>query len=489
MTENPVNDDPAKSVQNTSTSGGGNLVDGLTPSQQETNAQRVVLVHQRSGHRSAHHNDTAVTDGPTRPASARHAAAGHPAAGHPAAGHPLEELVQLAESAGAEVVGQIVARQRRISSGIFFGKGTVETIADQVRLYDASLVVVDHAISPIQERNLERALDCRVLDRTGLILDIFAQRASTAEGKLQVELAQLRYLSTRLVRGWTHLERQKGGIGLRGPGETQLETDRRLIGGRIRTLNERLAKTERQRALRRRARARVPIPTVSLVGYTNAGKSSLFNRLTNSTVSVADQLFETLDPTMRRVEIDGFGACVLSDTVGFVRELPHTLVTAFHSTLEEVSSASLLLHVVDSSSLERDDLISHVKTVLAEIDADQVPAIIVMNKIDLSDESARIVTSSDNTASVVWLSAQTGAGCKLLADAIASHLGRHHRIIQICLPPDRGRLHASLHQHCEVVSETLTDQGSWVMDLRVDRATLGWIESQQDYEPEFIKKP
>ncbi len=466
MTRNPADGDATKAYQETPVSAQrlkasgseGNLADGLTPSQGDTSDHRVVLVHQRSG------------------------------AGSESADDPLEELRLLAHSAGADVVGTVVARQRRIDAGIFFGKGTVERIAAEVRMSDASLVVIDHAISPIQERNLESALSCRVLDRTGLILDIFAQRASTAEGKLQVELAQLRYLSTRLVRGWTHLERQKGGIGLRGPGETQLETDRRLIGTRIRTLNERLTRTERQRALRRRARARVPIPTVSLVGYTNAGKSSLFNRLTDASVSVADQLFETLDPTMRRIEVADFGACVLSDTVGFVRELPHTLVTAFHSTLEEVSSASLLLHVVDSSSDERDDLVDHVKTVLTEIEADTVPTIIVMNKIDLNAESPRIVYSSDGTASVVWLSAHSGEGCTLLAEAIASHLGRDHQLVHIQLPASRGRLHAALHQHCEVVAERTSKTGEWVMDLRVDRATLGWIESQKDFEPEFIKE-
>jgi len=447
----------------------GHLADGLTPSDGDTNAQRVVLIHQRSQQRRS----VSVPDGiePLEDSD-----------------NPLEELILLAESAGAQVVGHLVARSRRINSGIFFGKGTVASVKLMVEREDASLVVIDHAISPIQERNLERELACRVLDRTGLILDIFAQRASTAEGKLQVELAQLRYLSTRLVRGWTHLERQKGGIGLRGPGETQLETDRRLIDRRIRTLNERLAKTERQRALRRRARSRVPIPTVSLVGYTNAGKSSLFNRLTDAEVSVADQLFETLDPTMRRIEVEGFGACVLSDTVGFVRELPHSLVTAFHSTLEEVTQASLLLHVVDSSSRERDDLISHVKTVLTEIEADRVPSIIVMNKVDISAEPPRIVYADDGTASVVWLSAVSGSGCDLLAEAIASHLGRDHKTLRMCIPPDRGRLHASLHAHCEVLTETVSESGEWVMDLRVDVATLGWIEAQSDYEPEFTKK-
>ena len=249
----------------------------------------------------------------------------------------------------------------------FIGKGKVQELGDLVHQHQATLVIFDHDISPVQERNLERAINCRVLDRSGLILDIFSLRATSSEGKLQVELAQLQHLSTRLVRGWTHLERQKGGIGLRGPGESQLETDRRLIGKRIKTLTQRLDRVEAQRALRRRARHRTPVPTISLVGYTNAGKSSLFNALTGSSVLVEDKLFATLDPTMRQLQLPGFGPVVLSDTVGFVRQLPHTLVAAFHSTLEEVSSASCLLLVNDVSDPEHMELDFHVHQVLAEI--------------------------------------------------------------------------------------------------------------------------
>ncbi len=266
-----------------------------------------------------------------------------------AGAEPVAELSELARSAGAEICDKLVAVRSKPVAATYIGKGKAEELAALVHRHDASLVIFDHGISPIQERNLERIVKCRVLDRAGLILDIFAQRATSSEGKLQVELAQLRHLSTRLVRGWTHLERQKGGIGLRGPGESQLETDRRLIGRRIKTLTRRLKRVESQRQLRRRARHRTPIPTISLVGYTNAGKSSLFRAITGAQVLVEDKLFATLDPTMRRVELPGVGAVVLSDTVGFVRDLPHTLVAAFHSTLEEVRSATCLLLVCDVS--------------------------------------------------------------------------------------------------------------------------------------------
>ena len=260
---------------------------------------------------------------------------------------PLQELSQLARSAGARVCHCLLTIRSKPAAATFIGKGKLQELAGLARREDATLIIFDHAISPIQERNIERMVDCRVLDRPGLILDIFAQRATSSEGKLQVELAQLKRLSTRLVRGWSHLERQKGGIGLRGPGESQLETDRRLLGKRIKTLTHRLDRVAAQRALRRRARYRTPVPTISLVGYTNAGKSALFRALTGERVLVEDKLFATLDPTMRRLEIPGFGGAVLSDTVGFIRDLPHTLVAAFHSTLEEVASASCLLLVND----------------------------------------------------------------------------------------------------------------------------------------------
>ncbi|MEK9133738.1 MAG: GTPase HflX, partial [Pseudomonadota bacterium] len=281
----------------------------------------------------------------------------------------LEELRLLAESAGAEVCGAITGSRQVPDAATFIGKGKAEEVRDAVVREHADLVLVNHELSPAQERNLEKITSCRVLDRTGLILDIFAQRARSAEGKLQVELAQLEHLSTRLVRGWTHLERQKGGIGLRGPGETQLEVDRRQIRERIKKLNDRLKQVNVQRRSRRKSRHKVPIPTVSFVGYTNAGKSSLFNQLTASSVYAADQLFATLDPTMRRLDLPGKSAIILADTVGFIRHLPHDLVEAFKSTLEEVAEADLLLHVVDSANPERLDQMQQVSKVLAEIDA------------------------------------------------------------------------------------------------------------------------
>ena len=299
----------------------------------------------------------------------------------------LHELRELTLSAGAEVCAAVVARRNRPIAATFIGVGKAQEIAELVARHHADLVIFDNPISPIQERNLERIINCRVLDRTGLILDIFAQRATSSEGKLQVELAQLQHLSTRLVRGWSHLERQKGGVGLRGPGETQLETDRRLIGIRIQSLTRALRRVESQRALRRRGRRRAELPTISLVGYTNAGKSSLFNRLVaqagdakKPAVHTADQLFATLDPTMRRVQIPGYGAAVLSDTVGFIRDLPHALINAFHSTLEELASASCLLLVNDYADPDFAEIRRAVRHVLHEIGAHEVPVINVNNK-------------------------------------------------------------------------------------------------------------
>lgn len=342
-------------------------------------------------------------------------------------------------------------------------------------------MVVDHDISPVQERNLERIIGCRVLDRAGLILDIFAQRATSSEGKLQVELAQLKHLTTRLVRGWTHLERQKGGIGLRGPGETQLETDRRLIGMRIKTLTRRLQKVESQRALRRRARHRTPIPTVSLVGYTNAGKSSLFNALTDAGVYAADKLFATLDPTMRRLELPGFGPIVLSDTVGFVRKLPHSLVAAFHSTLEEVVNASCLLLVNDCSDPAHQELRVEVERVLAEIGAKDVPMIVVNNKIDLSGDRARAAKNQSGETDRVWLSAETGEGVELLQQAVAGFLGRAHQELKLRLKPSAGALRARLYSRCEIHDEQVDDEGNQVLSIRMSPEDIGWLESKSDF--------
>jgi GTP-binding protein HflX len=333
----------------------------------------------------------------------------------------VEELQLLARSSGVSVAAVVRGRRERPDAALFAGKGKVDEIAQSVTDTGASLVLFNHALSPIQERNLERKLNCRVVDRTSLILDIFAQRARSHIGKLQVELAQLEHLSTRLVRGWTHLERQRGGIGMRGPGETQLETDRRLLGKRVKVLKEKLVKVRAQHATQRRSRERAHVFSISLVGYTNAGKSTLFNRLTRSDAYAADQLFATLDTTTRRLGgIEG-AAVVISDTVGFIRHLPHTLVEAFQATLEETVQADLLLHVVDASSPDRDAQIAAVNIVLTEIGADKTPQIMIMNKIDRTvfeprgerDECARI--------SRLWLSAVNGDGVELLRTAIGEH--------------------------------------------------------------------
>ena len=394
---------------------------------------------------------------------------------------PLRELAELAVSAGASLLGEIVVVRSKPVAATFISKGKVEELAALVESSGAALAIFDHSLSPVQERNLERLIGCRVIDRTGLILDIFAQRATSSEGKLQVELAQLKHLSTRLVRGWTHLERQKGGIGLRGPGETQLETDRRLIGMRIKTLIRRLKKVEAQRNLRRRARHRTPIPTVSLVGYTNAGKSSLFNALTGSGVFAADKLFATLDPTMRRLEIPGFGSVVLSDTVGFIRDLPHSLIAAFHSTLEEVTSASCLLLVNDYSDPEHVELRQEVERVLEEIGADSVPLININNKIDKLGEPARSGSDGHGKTNKVWLSAETGEGVDLLLGALASLLGEQHRTTLLKLSAKAGALRAKVYQRCEVLEECFDEEGSVLLTVRMDRADLGWLRSQDQF--------
>ncbi len=330
----------------------------------------------------------------------------------------LAELGQLAASAGTRVAAVVQGRRARPDPRLFAGSGKVEEVARACAASGASLVIFNHELSPAQQRNLERDLSCRVVDRTSLILDIFAQRASSHEGKVQVELAQLQHLATRLVRGWTHLERQKGGISLRGPGETQLETDRRLIGRRVKVLRERLARLERQRTVQRRARTRGDVLAVSLVGYTNAGKSTLFNRLTRAAAYAADQLFATLDTTTRRLYLPPAGAVTLSDTVGFIRELPHTLVAAFRATLEETAHADLLLHVVDAASPTRDLQAEEVNKVLAEIGAEAVPQLVVWNKIDANAAAPGIDRDEYGRITRVRLSARTGEGLDHLRQAL-----------------------------------------------------------------------
>ena len=382
------------------------------------------------------------------------------------------EFTELVKSAGAEVLAAIAARVEAPNPRYYIGSGKAGEVAEAVAALEADVVLVDHELTPVQERNLEKLLNVRVVDRAGLILDIFAQRARSHEGKLEVELAQLKHIATRLVRGWTHLDAQRGGaIGNRGPGETQLETDRRLLNERVKILGKRLEKVQTQRTQQRRARLRNTVPRVALVGYTNAGKSTLFNALTTGEVYAADQLFATLDPTVRKIDGLSCGPAVLADTVGFIRELPHDLVAAFRATLAEAREADLLFHVSDAADDEREPLHRVVNKVLQEIDAGDLPQLQVMNKIDLAGLEPRIDRDGDGRPYRVWLSAATGAGVELLHQALGELLGGDRVQSSLHLPLTAGRLHARLKASGAIAEETVDEHG-WRLRIDAPRSVL-----------------
>ena len=382
------------------------------------------------------------------------------------------EFLELSRASGANLVGEINARFRYPNAKYLIGRGKIEEIQASLNENNSDLIIFNTTLSPSQEKNLEKKLSCRVIDRTGLILDIFAQRARSFEGKLQVELAQLRHISTRLIRGWTHLERQKGGIGLRGPGETQLETDRRLINKRIKQLKARLDRVDKRRKMNRKNRSRAGIPTVAIVGYTNAGKSTLFNQLTGSSEFVKDQLFATLDPVMRRLDIKNAGPIILSDTVGFIRDLPHDLVAAFKATLQEAKEADLILHTIDASDPDRLERIGQVNRILGQLDASNVPQIRVYNKIDKNKVADIFEAPNNEHERSVWLSAKTGQGIEKLNSVLANFLKKNVILGEIKLHNNQGRQRAKLFQMGAVKTENIQEDGSWSLILEIKKEDI-----------------
>jgi GTP-binding protein HflX len=389
----------------------------------------------------------------------------------------LEELKELAKSAATDPVHVVTGGRQRPDPKYFIGTGKLDELKSAIELFEADVVLFNHALSPSQERNLERFLGVRVVDRNGLILDIFAQRAQSFEGKLQVELAQLKHLSTRLVRGWTHLERQKGGIGMRGPGETQLETDRRLLAVRLKQIQQRLDKVDKQRHQGRSQRKKSETPTISLVGYTNAGKSTLFNTLTGADIYAADQLFATLDPTLRRYVLPNNAEVVFADTVGFIRHLPHELVAAFKSTLQEALEADLLLHVVDAAAEDRDDLMKQVDLVLEDIGAAKIPRLEIFNKIDLLENiEPHIDRDDEGNAIRVWLSAQTGQGVELLFQVLVEKFANTKVRHRIFLTPKQSGIRAKLFATAQILEESIDEFGDTTLLIEIDFKHLGLLK-------------
>jgi len=396
------------------------------------------------------------------------------------ASEDLQELEMLVSSAGVESRAVMTANRSTIDAKFFLGSGKAAELAQAVAELQVDLIIFNHSLTPAQTRNLELLCQCRVIDRTTLILDIFAQRARSYEGKLQVELAQLKHLSSRLVRGWDNAERQKGGIGMRGPGETRLETDRRLLRDKITALLVKLDKVSKQREQGRKARQRAEIPVVSLVGYTNAGKSTLFNRLTSADVYAADQLFATLDPTLRQVKLPEFGSIIFADTVGFIRHLPHDLVAAFKSTLQESRDADLQLHVIDVADQRMADNIKQVQLVLHDIDADQVPQLLVFNKIDQTEQEARIEYNEQAEPIAVYISAKQGVGIELLLQVIRERLADDYMQLDLKLPADAAMWRARLHELSAVQTESFTDLGETLVRIALSKAEWARLLKQSD---------